>query len=91
MSFARHHLLISNYTTENMGSHAIGPSQAVFMDKGALPILSRKETLLTEIETLLRGMHTKYLEYLENSSGSSLQARLDVAVLADLIIRCLLP
>ena len=44
---------------------------------------------MAEVEGHLRDFRTKYLEDLEKLS-QPLKARLDLAVLADLIIRCLL-
>ena len=72
-----------------MNAQASGPSCAAFIEKAAITSLSHKQSLVTELEGLLRDCRSKYLEDLEKLSGS-LKARLDLAVLADLIIRCLL-
>ena len=39
---------------------------------------------------MLRDLRTKYLEDLEKLTGGPLRARLDLAVLADVILRCVL-
>ena len=72
-----------------MHPQASGPSYAAFIEKASISSLSHKQSLATELEGLLRDCRSKYLEDLEKLAGS-LKARLDLAVLADLIIRCLL-
>ena len=82
-------MLLSQYTEEQVIPQAQGPSYAAFIEKSAITSLSHKQSLLAELEGLLRDFRTKYLEDLEALS-QPLFARLDLAVLADLIIRCLL-
>ena len=89
MSHLRHYMLQPNNTEEQALSQASGPSCAKFIESTTLASLSQRRALVTEVEGMLRDLRTKYLEDLETLSGPS-QARLGVAVAADLIIRCLL-
>ena len=85
----RHYLLLSNYTEDKVQRQAAGPSHACFIEPSALRSLVSKVPLVKDLEELLRNLRTQYLHALEYIAGP-LRARLEVQVLADLIIRCLL-
>ena len=85
----RFYLLLSNYTEEKTKAVASGPAQAAFIDPNSLTSLVQKPDLINAVEGMLREIRAKLLAPLEVLTSPS-QARLDVAVLADLIVRCLL-
>ena len=83
----RHYLLFTHYTEEKVRSLPSGPSQAAFLDTTAISALMKKPDLLLAVEKSLSEARDKYLPILEALSSAT-QARLDLAVLADLIMRC---
>ena len=76
------------YTLEKVRSQSSGPSVAAFLEPANLLSLCKKTDLLKTIETQIRDLRAKYLPILEKALGDR-QARLEVAVYLDLIIRCL--
>ena len=87
--YLRFYLLLSNYTEEKTKAVASGPAQAGFIDNTSLTSLVKKPDLIKAIEAILRDIRATLLEPLQAITGPA-QARLDLAVLADLLVRCLL-
>ena len=85
----RHYLLLTHYTNEKIRAQASGPSFAQFLEPQAILSLVKKAGQVQDLECLLQGIRNEYLPLLEATSSAS-QALLDLAALADLIIRCLL-
>ena len=77
-----------HYTLDKVRSQSSGPSVAAFLEPANLLSLCRKTDLLKTIETQIRDLRAKYLPILEEALGDR-QARLELAVYLDLIIRCL--
>jgi hypothetical protein len=84
----RLHLVISQYTTEKMRVMAGGPGVSMFLETGQITSLCRKPDLLKTLENKMREIKGKYLPILEKLL-SERQARLELAVYMDLILRCL--
>ena len=85
----RHYLFLSAYTPENAMAQAGGPSKANFLETSTVTSLVKKQDLVDVVDKELRTLREKYLPLLEKLSSPK-QARLDLAWLADLVIRCLL-
>ena len=76
------------YTLDKVRSQSSGPSVAACLNSGNLLSLCKKTDLLKNTERQIRDLRAKYLPILEMALGDR-QARLEVAVYLDLIIRCL--
>ena len=83
----RHYMLLSQYTLENAVASASGPSLAKFLDKESLGPFFKKPEILVAIDTAMSQARDKYLPLLEAMSNAC-GARQDLAVYADLLIRC---
>jgi hypothetical protein len=87
--FLRHYLLLSQYTTEKTRAQAGGPSIAAFLETGTIVQLVKKPDLVATVEQKIREVRDTYLPILERNFTEK-QARLEIAVYMDLIIRCLM-
>ena len=85
----RHYLLLTQYTKEKCRAVAGGASQAAFLEATCLTQLVKKPDLVQTVEEKIREIRVKYLEVLEKNLSPE-QARLELAIYMDLIIRCLL-
>ena len=85
----RMQLLQSQYCDEKVTSTSGGPSTSSFIEVTALVQLSKKPDVVQQVEGYLKDMRAKYLPILERTLSPQ-QARLELAVYSDLVIRCLL-
>ena len=81
-------LWVCQYTHDKVKSQSSGPAIANFLDSSNLSSLCKKPDVLKNLEGHIRDLRAKYLPILEPALGDR-QARLEVAVYLDLIIRCL--
>ena len=84
----RLYLVICQYTAEKTKVQAGGPSVSQFLEPSVITNLCKKPDLLKTIETKIRNIKAKYLPILEQNLCPR-EARLEVAVYIDLILRCL--
>ena len=84
--YLRFYLLLTMYTEEKSRWQASGPAQAAFIEANTITTLMKKGDVVTVVESMLREARAKYLPFLEPLSSAS-QSRLDLVVLADLVIR----
>jgi hypothetical protein len=86
----RHYLLLTQYTTEKCKTGASGgASFAQFLDQSSIVALGKKTEQVVAVEEMIRGIRAKLLSILQNTFSEK-QARLELAVYMDLIIRCLM-
>ena len=81
-------LWLSHYTQDKVRCQSSGPDVAAFIEHANLASLCKKPELLQTLEAQIKDLRGKYLPILETALGDR-QARLEVAVYLDLIIRCL--
>ena len=86
----RHYLLLTQYTDEKALATAAGPAKSNFLEPTVLTSLLKKTDKLKVLDQELRSLRENLLKLLEDLSSEK-QARLDLAVLMDLVIRCLFP
>jgi hypothetical protein len=84
----RVHLIMGQYSLDKVRAQSQGPSQGALFDPGNITSLCKKTDLLQNLETKIRDIKKTYLPILEKTL-SERQARLEVAVYIDLILRCL--
>ena len=85
----RHYLLLTQYTEEKTKPQAAGPSFAQFPEPPSILHVAKKADLVQELEAILRDARKRYLPRLEASTTAA-QASLDLAVLGDGLIRCIM-
>ena len=85
----RHYCIQAQYTNEKVRQQASGPALAAFIEPSTLLQLCKKTEELKAVEEKLREVREKYLPILEEGLDAR-QARLELSVYCDLIIRCLL-
>ena len=84
------HLTLTNSTLEKVRSHAFGASFACFLETSQLSQgLCKKPDQVLAVDNKIREVRNEYLPLLEKFL-SPRQARLEVQVFIDLILRCLL-
>ena len=88
-SLLRHYLLLTQYTCEKTRAQAGSAAVSVLLEPANIVALVKKGEFVTTVENKLRELRTQYLPILEKSIGGK-QARLELSVLMDLVIRCLL-
>lgn len=84
----RHYCLQTQYTTEKVRQGANGPSSSNFLEVTQLAGLCKKPDQLKTVENLIRDLKSKLVPILEQLMGPA-EARLEISVYMDLIIRCL--
>ena len=84
----RLHLLELQYTLEKVRVQSSGPAVGSFLEPSNITNLSKKADLLEALEVKIRAIKSKFLPILE-SLMSDRQARLELSVYVDLILRCL--
>ena len=82
-------LLRTQYSTEKVRSAAGGAPHGCFIDCGQIQSIARKPVELFEIENTLKEAHDEYLGHLQRFLTPR-AAKLELAVLQDLLIRCFL-
>ena len=88
--YTRMYLLLTQYTPEKVRVQAGGPGVCQFLETTVLLTgLCKKTETLNLLETKIKETRAKYLPILEQSL-SQCEARLEIQVYIDLIIRCLL-
>ena len=87
--FLKHYLILTQYTEEKTRATTTGPSQAQFLEAKDITNLGKKADWVKSLEALFAEARSKYLPLLEARSSKA-QARLELAVLTDLCIRCAL-
>ena len=88
--YTRMYLLLTQYTPEKVRVQAGGPGVCQFLETTVLLTgLCKKTETLNLLETKIKETRAKFLPILEQSL-SQCQARLEIQVYIDLIIRCLL-
>ena len=87
--FLKHYLLLSQYTPEKVRAQSAGPSICAFIETQTIVQLVKKPDQVAEVETQIREMRDQYLGLLEKHLSPK-QARLELQVYVDLVIRCLL-
>ena len=85
----RHYLLLCQYTTDKVRQQAGGASVGAFVETSSIVALCKKQELLKTVELQLKQVRDKYLPLLEETLSPK-EARLELAVYCDWIIRCLM-
>ena len=83
------YLILTQYTNEKVRQQASGPSQAGFIEPNSIVQLVKKPDQLKALEDKVRSLRTDLLPLLEAELGPR-QAKLELSVYIDLIMRCLL-
>ena len=86
--FTRHYLLLAQYTTEKTRSGGTGAAISAFLEQTVIVQFVKKPDTVAEVEKKIREIRGEYLPILETTLSPK-QARLELAVYVDLIIRCL--
>ena len=81
-------LWLSQYTHDKVRHQSSGPVVAAFIENANLASRCKKPELLQTLEAQIKDLRGKYLPILEKALGDR-QARLEMAVYLDLVIRCL--
>ena len=84
----RHYLVTSQYTKEKAMPSTTGPATAQFLEPLAITTWAKKSELVLSLEKVIRETKSEYLPILEKGLGHK-TARLEMAVLIDLLIRCM--
>ena len=87
--FTRLYLLLTQYTPEKLRVQAGGPGVSQSLEGVLITRLCKKPETLRLLETKIKEIRAKYLPILEEKL-SQCQARLELQVYLDLVIRCLL-
>ena len=87
--YMRLSLVCTQYSTEKLRAQAGGASISCFLESTQIVTLCKKTDLLVNVENKLAEARKVYLPLLEPTLGEK-QARLELQVYADLILRCLL-
>lgn len=84
----RVHLIMGQYSIDKVRAQGSGPAVGALFEPANIVGLVKKSNLLKSVETQIRDLKKKYLPYLEQFL-SARQARLEMAVYIDLVLRCL--
>ena len=84
--FLRHYLMMTNYTVDKKEDRA-GVPHARFLEVKILETWAKKPDEVAQMEKLFEDLRAKHLPVLEEALGDR-QARLEMQIYADLIIRC---
>ena len=85
----RHYMTLTQYTKEKTIATAGQPGVAAFMELRDIVSLAKSTDVITLLESELKKARASYIPILEKQLAP-LQARLEVAELADLFVRCAL-
>ena len=85
----RHYLLLTQYTKEKTRAQAGNADVSVFLEPANIVALVKKGELIKNVEDKLREIRNTHLPILTKVLGES-QAKNELAIWVDLIIRCLL-
>ena len=89
LHYLRLYLMQSQYTMDKVRHQASGPALACFIEPSTIVQMIKKPDELKAVEEKLREIRDKFLPILETGLDER-QARLELSVYCDLIIRCLL-
>ena len=85
----RLHLILTQYSKEKVRTSAGGAPTAALIDIRQIQSLGKKADQLAQLDMKLREHRATYLPHLQAFCASR-QARLELAVYGDLVLRCLL-
>ena len=83
----RHYMTLTQYTMDKTIATAGQPGVAAFMELRDIVSLAKNTDVITLLESELKKARASYIPILEKQLAP-LQARLEVAELADLFVRC---